>query len=307
MLSRTASNLYWIGRCLERAEFTTRLVEATIRLGSLTGNDELVWRSALTVVGMESGSDDSQFTPAAARRHLLLDEHNPGSVYSCLNAARENARASRNLLTQELWEALNRAWATLNGRSNLGGTQATLNLIEQIKAETRGFEGALARMLRREAYWFLRLGSMTERGDNTARLLDVKYYLLLPQGQEVGGRLDRDQWTTLLQVVSGQSAYRQIYKQELKPWLVADLLIFHSSLPRSLTGAASEAVALLANIGAQSGRQGEADRLARRRLDRLESGDVNQVIDYGMHEYLRRFISETAALDQAIARQFRFA
>lgn len=234
MLSRTASNLYWIGRYLERAEFTTRLAEATIRLGSLSGNDEGVWQSALTVVG--SGGEDKQVSPAAARRLLLLDEHNPGSVCSCLSAARENARASRNLLTQELWEALNRAWTAINGRSIVGGTQATLNLIEQIKAETRGFEGALARMLRSEAYWFLRLGSMTERGDNTARLLDVKYYLLLPQGQEVGGRLDRDQWTTLLQVVSGQSAYRQIYKQELKPWLVADLLIFRAALPRSLTG-----------------------------------------------------------------------
>ncbi|QIK80085.1 alpha-E domain-containing protein [Sphingomonas piscis] len=308
MLSRTASNLYWIGRAMERAEFTTRLIEATIRLGSLAGNDEQAWQSALAVVGGQLiDAADERTNPAAARRFLLLDPTNPGSVFSCLDLSRENARASRNLLTQEVWEALNRAWGLLRGRASVGGIQATLNLIEQVKAEARGFEGALARMLRSEAYWFLRLGSMIERGDNTARLLDVKYYLLLPEGQEVGGRLDRDQWTTLLQVVSGQGAYRQIYKQELKSALVADLLIFRSALPRSLTAASSEAVALLGQIGAQSGRQGEADRLARRRLDRLENNDVAQVIDYGMHEYLQRFIADTAALDQAIARQFRFA
>lgn len=310
MLSRTASNLYWIGRYMERAEFTTRLVEASIRLGSLSGNDDQVWKSALVVVGAEPSQGDEgdrRIDAATARRYLLLDKANSTSVYSCLNLARESARASRNLLTQELWEALNRAWTTLRARANTGGTQVTLNLIEQIKAETRGFEGALARMLRSEAYWFLRLGSVMERGDNTARLLDVKYYLLLPEGQEVGGRLDHDQWTTLLQVVSGQSAYRQIYKQELKPWLVTDLLIFRSALPRSLIAAAAETVSLLAQIGENSGRQGEADRLARRRLDRLEDGDVNEVLDYGTHEYLLRFVSDTAALDQAIARQFRFA
>ncbi len=309
MLSRTASNLYWIGRFMERAEFTTRLVEATIRLGSLSTDSQVeeAWRSALAVVGGTSPElDGENFSPFNARRHLTLSQDNPSSIRSCLVSARDNARAARNLLTREVWEAINRVWLILRDRSSPGGTQATLHLIEEIKAETRGFEGALARMLRSEAYWFMRLGSMIERGDNTARLLDVKYYLLLPKGQEVGGVLDRDQWTTLLQTVSGQTAYRLIYKQALRPWLVADLLIFRPELPRSLTAAAAETVALLGQMGSQSGRQGPADRLARRRLDRLESGTVDLLIEEGMHEFLHRFIAENAAIDQAIARQFRF-
>lgn len=311
MLSRTAANLYWIGRYMERAEFTTRLIEATIRLGSLSvhadGEGE-AWKSALAVVGGSAlvAGDGETIGAFAARRHLALGADNPASVRSCLAAARDNARAARNMLTRETWEAINRAWLVAHNRTSPGGTQATLHLIEEIKAETRGFEGAQARMLRNEAYWFMRLGSMIERGDNTARLLDVKYYLLLPRGQEVGGTLDRDQWMTLLQVVSGQSAYRIIYKQSLKPWLVADLLVFRPELPRSLAAAAAETVALLAQFGNVSGRQGEADRLARRRLDRLESGNVDQLMTRGLHESLNRFIAENADLDRAIARQFRF-
>ena len=161
---------------------------------------------------------------------------NPGSIRSCLARARDNARAARTALTVEVWEAINRAWLIIRDRASPGGAQATLNLVEELKAETRGFEGALARMLRSEGCWFMRLGSVIERGDNTARLLDVKYYLLLPPGQEVGGALDRDQWTTILQIVSARTAYRHIYREALKPWLVADFLIFRREMPRSLAG-----------------------------------------------------------------------
>ena len=311
MLSRTASNLYWIGRYMERAEFTTRLIEATIRLDSLSGQPETeqAWRSAMMVVGAADAlSPAGEHTGAfAARRFLALSPDNPSSVKSCLASARDNARAARNVLTREIWEAINRAWLLIRDRTSPGGTQSTLNMVEELKAETRGFEGALARMLRNEAYWFLRLGSMMERGDNTARLLDVKYYLLLPEGEQIGGTLDRDQWTTLLQVVSGQTAYRTIYKQSLKPWLVADLLVFRRELPRSLAASAAETVALLAELGSRSGRQGEADRLARRRLTRLENGTVEKLMQRGLHEALDGFIRENAALDRAIASQFRFS
>jgi uncharacterized alpha-E superfamily protein len=310
MLSRTAASLYWIGRYMERAEFTTRLIEATIRLDSLSAQPEIeqAWKSALTVVGAQQAIDQMRdgMGAFAARRFLALSAENPSSVRSCIAFARDNARAARNVLTREIWEAINRAWLHIRDRASPGGTQSTLNMVEELKAEIRGFEGALARMLRNEAYWFLRLGSMIERGDSTARLLDVKYYLLLPAGEEIGGTRDRDQWMTLLQVVSGQTAYRTIYRQALKPWLVADLLVFRRELPRSLAASAAETVALLAEFGSRSGRQGEADRLARRRLIRLEGGTIDQLLQQGLHETLARFIRENAALDQAIASQFRF-
>lgn len=311
MLSRTAASLYWIGRYMERAEFVTRLIEATIRLSSLSADTqgEAAWRSALTVVGVAGDFERGGEAMSAfnARRYLTLSEENGSSIRSCLANARDNARAARNALSREAWEAINRAWINIRDRASPGGTQATLNLVESLKAETRGFEGALSHMLRNEAYWFMRLGSVIERGDSTARLLDVKYYLLLPEGEEVGGTLDRDQWTTILQTVSARTAYRLIYRQALKPWLIADLLIFRKQLPRSLAASADETVHLLGELGDRTGRQGEADRLARHRLSQMEGGNIDSLFQEGLHQFLRRFIVENAALDRSIAQQFRFA
>ena len=310
MLSRTAANLYWIGRYMERAEFTARLIEATIRLGSLLGDAESInaWRSALSVVGAGAFPDGSENLSAFnARRYLTLSRDNSSSIRSCIETARDNARAARNAISREAWEAINRVWLNIRHRSSPGGVQTTLNLVEELAADARGFEGAVARMLRRESYWFLRLGAVIERADNTARLLDVKYYLLLPPGERVGGTLDRDQWTTILHTVSARNAYRYIYKQALKPWLIADLLIFREELPRSLAAAAQEAAHLLGELSERTGRQGEADRLARQRLSALEEGDINTLFQQGLHEALRRFIADNAALNHAIATQFRFA
>lgn len=310
MLSRTASNLYWLGRYMERAEFTARLVEATIRLTALGDHDEgeQAWRSALSVVGAGrafAGRGES-FSPANVRRYLTLAEDNPSSIRCCLATARDNARAARTALTVEVWEAINRAWLIIRDRTKPGGAQATLNLVDSLKAEIRGFEGALVRMLRSEGSWFMHLGSVIERGDNTARLLDVKYYLLLPPGQEVGGALDRDQWGTLLQIVSAKTAYRHIYGGALRPWRVADFLIFRAEMPRSLAASAEEAVTLLSGFASRSGRQGQADRLARKRLDRIQDTDISAVVQTGLHQWLHAYIRENGAIDQAIARQFRF-
>ena len=314
MLSRTASNLYWIGRYMERAEFACRLVEATIRLSALGDHAEAeqAWSSALSVVGAGAGGafapalGGEAFTAFNARRYLILSPDNSSSVRTCLSAARDNARAARTALTVEVWQAINRAWLIIRDRSSPGGTQATLNLVDELKAEIRGFEGAMARMLRSEGHWFMQLGSTIERGDNTARLVDVKYYLLLPPGQPVGGALDRDQWTTILHTVSARTAYRHIYQEALKPWLVADLLVLRRELPRSLVASAIETVELLSELGDRSGRQGEADRMARKRERELLESDIDTIFRQGLHQYLNRFINENAALDRAIAAQFRF-
>ncbi len=312
MLSRTAANLYWIGRYMERAEFTTRLIDATLRLSSLSyGPDatHAAWQSALAVVGRGLPPGDHPGPGASAFsvcRTLALDEGNPNSVRECLAKARDNARSARNAITAEVWEAINLAWLDVKDRTSPGGVQTTLGMVQSLKANSRGFEGALVRMLRHESFWFMRLGSAIERGDNTARLLDVKYYLLLPRGEEVGGALDRDQWTTILHTVSARTAYRHIYQEALKPWLVADLLVLRRELPRSLTASAVETVELLAELGDRSGRQGEADRMARKRERELLETDIDTIFRGGLHQFLNRFINVNAALDRAIAAQFRF-
>jgi uncharacterized alpha-E superfamily protein len=311
MLSRTALNLYWIGRYMERAEFTARLLEATIRLDALSHRPAgaSAWRSALLVAAAEVAFDEKGEPVNASNvaRFLALAPDNPSSIRSCIQAARTNARAVRTALSREAWEGVNRAWMSVRDRTSTGGTQATLNLIDQVKAEARGFEGALHRMLRNEPTWFIRLGAAIERADNSARLLDVKYHLLLPADAVVGGTIDRDQWTTILHTVSAVTAYRWLYRDGLKPWLVAELLILRNELPRSLAASMEEVVTLLTALSRRSGKQGEADRLARSKLTRLRQSSIDALFQSGLHEYLQNFLTENGRLDQAIAQQFRFA
>jgi uncharacterized alpha-E superfamily protein len=310
MLSRTAAALYWLGRYVERADFIARLVEATIRLDALSARPagEAAWQSALAV----SYTDDAfaatgrSLTQADVAHFLTLDAANPGSIIRCLERARNNARAVRTALTRDAWTAINRAWLMFQTRANTGSATETLNLVEQVKGETRGFEGSIHRMMRNEATWLIQLGAAVERADNTARLVDVKYHLLLPAGEAVGGVVDRDQWTTILQTVSAVNAYRWLYKEGLQPAKVIDLLISRIELPRSLAACADEAVGILSQLAKRTGLQGEADRMARARLARVQKTRTSDVIVSGLHEHLSAFIRENAMLDAAISRQFRF-
>lgn len=310
MLSRTASCLYWLGRYVERAEFTARLVEATLRLDALSTRPagDAAWLSAMKVIEADQAfmASGQALTPQAVTRYLTVATDNPGSVLSCLNRARDNAKAIRTALSREAWSAINKAWLLFHGTKNPGGNEAVLNLVTQAEAETRGFEGAINRMLRNPSSRFIRLGAAIERADNTARLLDVKYHILLPEDEQVGGTVDRDQWTTILQTVSAVNAYRWLYREGLKPWLVTELLILRRELPRSLAACGEEVVQHLAAIGNDTGSQGEADRLARARHAAFGKTKVDQVIASGLHEYLEDFLEANAALDGAIARQFRF-
>jgi uncharacterized alpha-E superfamily protein len=311
MLSRTAASLYWLGRYIERAEFTARLIEATIRLDLLSARPagEGAWESALAVVSAEDGFwfTGEAVSPETVTRYLALSPLNPSSIRSCLDGARNNAKSVRTALTREAWEAINRAWLGLrDARPGIGMTEV-LAVVERLKAEARGFEGALHRMLRNEASFFVRLGAAIERADNTARLIDVKYHLLLPEGEKVGGPIDRDQWTTILHTVSAVTAYRWLYRDGLRPGYVVDLLVLRHEMPRSIAASSDEVVQQLTNIGRILGRQGEADRMARNRQLMLNRSTVNGIIAGGLHEFLRGFIADNARLDQAIAQQFRFS
>ena len=311
MLSRTASSLYWLGRYIERADFTARLVEATVRLDALSSRPagEAAWRSALAVSDTETAYHDAHdaLTAVKVACFLTVDAGHPGSIVSCLEMARRNARAVRTALSREAWTAINRGWLIFDNREHPAGDMETLSLMEAVKAESRGFEGAIHRMLRNQTTWFIRLGQAIERADNTARLLDVKYHILLPEGEAVGGIVDRDQWTTLLQTVSAVNAYRWLYSDGLRPADVIELLLARAELPRSLAASVEEAVDLLNLLAKREGQHGEADRMARIRNDRMRRTRSGEVIAGGLHEYLGAFQRENDLLHAAIGRQFRFA
>lgn len=310
MLSRTASSLYWLGRYFERADFFARLVEATVRLDVLSTRPagDAAWASALAVTDAEEAfaASGAELRRREVVRFLMVDASHPGSLVRCVEAARLNARAVRTALTREAWAAINRAWLVFDAKPSAADSTAVLNLVEAVTNETRGFEGAVHRMLRNETAWFVRLGQAVERADNTARLLDVKYHLLLPEGEPVGGVVDRDQWTTILQTVSAVTAYRWLYSDGLTSAGVIDLLVARKELPRSLAASTAEVVDVLALLARHSGRHGEADRMARLRANRMDRTRSSEVIASGLHQFLQAFIAENALLHGAIGRQFRF-
>jgi uncharacterized alpha-E superfamily protein len=313
MLSRTASNLYWMGRYLERADFTARLIEATQRLAALPssyGGATNAWESALAASWMTQSFEarGAAVTEAAVSEFLTLDPANPSSIRSCLDTARANARSVRTALTEEAWEAINTAWLEVSRfGTHLDGRDALAPLLDLVKHAVSAFDGAAHRtMLRGDAFWFTNLGASIERADNSARLLDVKYHLLLPRGETVGGSLDYFQWTTILRTVSAMTAYRWVYRDSVKPWLVADLLILNRQIPRSLASCYDEIRRHLDLLASQSGKRGPAHRMAAAGHARLSNTSIDQIFASGLHEFLTGFISDNNRLGEAIADQYLF-
>ncbi len=309
MLSRTADNLFWLSRYVERADYLARILEATQRLSvlpvSYAGEGD-AWHSALATAGCLNAFLAIYEKPTAetVTEFLAFSEQNPSSIRRCLETARFNARAVRTALTQEMWETINGAWLELQK------TEATVpsnlsRFTEWVKDVSLRIDGSGYRtMLRNDAYWFSRLGFFIERADNTARILDVKYHLLLPEHSKVGGGLDYAQWTSILRSVNALTAYRWVYRESLKPWLIADLLILNEELPRSLAACYKSVVDCLDSLGTAYGTQGKAQRQARTIHTALENGTIEQVFQTGLHEFLTGFIADNNRLGAAIVEQY---
>src|SRR5262245_34051430 len=159
-------------------------------------------------------------------------------------------------------------------------------------------------MLRNDAYWFSRLGVFIERADNTARILDVKYHLLLPAQQHVGGPLDYFQWAAILRAVSAFTSYHWVYRESLKPWLIADLLILNHQMPRSLASCYDAIVSNLDHLANAYGRTGSAQRTARAIGAQLQNSRIEQVFQTGLHEFIETFIADNARVGRKIAAQY---
>jgi uncharacterized alpha-E superfamily protein len=311
MLSRTADSLYWLARYTERADFLARIMDAAMRMASLPSGDGAhgtEWDSAIAISDQKAafvanyGSADEK----NVRRFLAFDEANPSSIRCCLNAARNNARAVRTALTSEVWEAVNEAWNQFNQLDERDmDMQAFARFIEWTKGVARAFDGAVHRtQLRNDGYAFMRLGAATERADNTARILDVKYHLLLPESEPVGGGLDYFQWSTILREVSALTAYRWVYRESIKPWLVADLLILNRQMPRSLANCSADIAFQLDQLGQTYGRRGSAQRAATATLNRLTSLRIEHIFQSGLHEFITDFIAENARLSTIVVEQY---
>jgi uncharacterized alpha-E superfamily protein len=311
MLSRTANNLYWLSRYTERADFVARILDATLRLAALPssyGGERNEWEGAVAVAGdlaafkqlYDVANEDT------VRDFLAFSPQNPSSIRSCIETARENARAVRTALTVEMWDAINGAWLELRNKKSREMThEEFVRFVEWVKGVSLAFDGSAYRtMLRNDAFWFTRLGLAIERADNTARILDVKYHLLLPESERVGGSLDYFQWTTILREVSALTAYHWVYRESVKPWLVADLLILNRQLPRSLANCYEILVRHLDLIGEAYGRRGPSQRHASNMLARLSTTRIETVFSQGLHEFVEEFIADNNQVGNAITDQY---
>ncbi|HXA72118.1 MAG TPA: alpha-E domain-containing protein [Stellaceae bacterium] len=309
MLSRTADSLYWLARYVERAENTARTVLVGHWMASMArslGNPGNEWESTLIASGCEQGyrAKYAEVTPAAVVDYLVRDPENASSLYSCIETARRNARAVRTALTVDMWNALNETWLRMREKLVSGFTpdQAS-EVLEWVKQRSQLFNGAYANtMLRNDAYYFTRLGTFLERADNTARLLDVKYHVLLPESEGIGGALDYYQWQAILRSVSALRSYHWVYHDRLKPWLVAELLILRPEMPRSLVSCYEEIARTLDLLAAShAGKRGECHRLAGEVYARLRYGRIQAVFELGLHEFVTEFINRSLILGDEIA------
>lgn len=309
MLSRTASQLYWLGRYVERMDYVARLIDSASRMSGMPAPSKTnEWHSALIASGAEPEflEKHDQVTAEGVMEFLSLDRDNISSVVSSLQAARQNARAVRAAITSDMWDAINGTF--LEGKKLSVESFDDENLrstLDWIKREALLFNGATDHtMLRAMASNFVKLGRYLERADNTARILDVKYHLLLPNYEQVGGSVDYHQWSAILRAVSARRAYHAIYKQKLKPWNVAELLIIRPELPRSLATCYRNISEILEELMAvHSGKAGECHRLAGATYAKLHYGQIRPILDGGLHQYLTDIIDTTAELGDEV-RQF---
>lgn len=313
MLGRAANGVYWMSRYLERAENTARLLDVGFRLALTRGthsSQEEEWRSILITAGQESAYMNcyDEFSGPQVFNFILREKENPYSVLEMIEAARTNARVVRTSITNEVWEATNESWLVLRDAMNRPVRESNLGeVLGAIRRQATLVRGAIeGSMLRNEVFNFSRIGTFIERADNTARILDVKYYVLLPSVAWVGSDLDTAQWDTLLRSVAGDRAYRWLNAGRMDPRDIARFLILDSQFPRSLVFCYDKLRSNMGGIALQYGHEGAAHELLRDGVTRLHQTSIQDVFNRGLHEFLQGFIAETHQLGAAIAADYRF-
>ena len=310
MLGRTAAGLYWMARHLERAENSARLVEAGARISLTRWQDaESEWGSILSALGQRDAylAQGGRLDGPAVWNHLLRGSH-PSSVLASIYQARQGARAVRTALTRETFEAVNDSWRRIARALAVpideGSLPAVLDLVRERATLVKGtVQGT---MMRGEAYQFTQLGTHLERADSTARILDVKYYVLLPSARLVGSQVDNAQWETILRSVSAHRAFVWAHGGEVTAAGIAHFLLFDARMPRSLAHCyrvLTRELAALEGPRGTAGGAGEAAAAIRRDLD---AGDIDGVMETGLHETLAEFRRKNAAVAERIEADYRF-
>ncbi|REK07441.1 MAG: alpha-E domain-containing protein [Planctomycetota bacterium] len=311
MLSRTADSIFWMSRYIERAENVARFIDVNMQLAMDVGGggprDQ--WAPLVVTTGDDElytelyGEPDQQ----KAIEFLTFDVRNPNSILSCLMHARENARTVREMISSAMWEELNKFYLMVrSAKSNPNVWDSAYEFFHEVKLASHLLEGiTVATMSHGEAWHFARMGRLLERADKTSRILDVKYYVLLPTVDEVGTPLDTVQWSALLESASALEMYRKRFGR-IMPTHVADFLILDREFPRAMHFCLIKAEdSLLAITGVQ---KGHFHSTAEKRLGRLRSQldytQIGEIIEQGMHEFIDAFQVQLNLVGEAIHETF---
>ena len=295
MLSRVADSLYWMSRYMERAENDARLLDVNLQLLlDLGGEAEAMQHWAPVIASLEETSlFDSLYgtaDEASVTEFLTLQKKNPNSIISCLTLARENARTTREQISSEMWEEINRLYLFV--QSDAAPKLLLASPHEFFKRVITGshlFQGVTASTMTHGEGWdFIRIGTLLERADCTSRILDVKYHILLPTGEDIGGNVDTIQWMAVLKSCSGLEAYCKLYVSQVAPWKVAEFIITDQEFPRSIRYCVDSLDNALHRISGvdESRYANEAERLSGRLRSDLDYVTIGEVFEFGLHEYL---------------------
>jgi len=310
MLSRVASSIYWLNRYIERAENYARFIEVNLNLTlDLPRGTTEQWEPLVATTG-----DHESFTARYGKatkgtviQFLSSDAGNPNSILSCLVAARENARSVREIISTDMWEQVNRFHLIVREAVSRGLASQNLHtFLTDVKAASHLFLGITdATMSHGEGWHFARLGRLLERADKTSRILDVKYFMLLPTVAEVGTPFDIIQWSALLKSASALEMYCKQHGR-ISPNTVAEFLILNPNFPRAIRYCLIKAEdSLHAIAGSESDRR---NNLAEKRLGRLRSEmdyiDMSEILLGGLHEFFDGFQFKLNRTDDAIYETF---
>jgi uncharacterized alpha-E superfamily protein len=316
MLSRTADHLFWMSRYTERAENTARMLDVNYQTSLLPQSAEVAqagWQGLLSISELKPAYaakyNADVINPAEVMDFMVRDEKNPSSIISCLQNARENARAVRGSLTTEVWETQNQTYLEvirmLRGKS-AEFKRDPAQFFEWVKFRSHLSRGVtLGTMLQDESFHFLRMGTFLERADNTARLVDVKFHAV---ETALGGVNEKDQefdfyhWSAILRSVSGFEVYRKVYRDVIKPELVAELLILRPDMPRSLLGCLNEVMSNLAMVSSDP--QSETLRRAGKLRADLQYSRIDEILATGLHAFLTQFLDRVNEIGASISREF---
>lgn len=315
MLSRVADSLYWLARYIERAENNARILDVNLQVTldseQVSARDErLTWQPILATLEDQTlfNKHHTEITAAAVCDFVTLAKENPNSVLSCVGRARENARTVREFISSEMWERINSLYLWLNSPAAQQLCEGSaITLYRQIVDHCHQFHGTTnATLTHGEGWHFIQVGKYIERADSASRILDLKYHILLPHGEKVGGTVDTVQWQAVLKSCSAFEAYRKLHTGQVTPWSVAEFIILHDSFPRAIRFCVERLDDALHRISgcARTHYSNEAERLSGRLLSDLSYTAINDVFQQGLHQYLDNIQLRLLEIGAAMHKQY---